>query len=251
MRLRGAIASVLVLLALAAGCGDDGGSTETTTTSTGTATEVIEPVGPVYARSPGARDALEAFIQAAGRRDCPAMFDLLTTASQRRWGPTEQDFCRATGRSLVNAVGEFVRLGKYEPVMDAMVSDMWSTAAIAGYIQRGDDRRYGGYALPARIEDGEWKLEVGGTVTFTPLTPDPDLKARSKPSISADLAAAEPMLGSAVWVDGESVRRELSPDEAFLSSQIETPLASGRHSAVVFGETESSADALIWVFQVR
>jgi hypothetical protein len=251
VRLRGPITAVLVLLALAAGCGNDGGSTGTTTTTTGTVPEVIEPAGPVYARSPGARDALEAFIQAAGRRDCPAMFDLLTTASQLRWGPTQQGFCRATGRSLMNAVGEFVRLGKYEPVLDAKVSDVWSTAAIAGYIQRGEDRRYGGYALPARIEDGEWKLEVGGTVTFTPLTPDPDLKANSKPNISAEVAAAEPMLGSAVWVEGKSVQAVLSPDEGFLSSQIETPLAPGRHSAVVFGETESSAGALIWVFQVQ
>jgi hypothetical protein len=179
------------------------------------------------------------------------MFDLLTTASQRRWGPTEQDFCRDQGRRLGNALGEFVRLGKYEHVLDAKFSDVWSTAAIAGYIERVDDRQYGGYALPSRIEDGEWKLELGGTVTFSPLTPDPALKAGSKPNISADLAAAEPMLGTAVWVDGKSVKGDLSPDEAFLSSQIETALAAGRHSIVVFGETESSAGALAWVFQVR
>jgi hypothetical protein len=242
MRFRGSLAALVVLCALGAGCGDDV-PTETTTV-TDPATQVIQPVGPTYQPAPGARAALEEFVQAAGRRDCPAMFDLLTTAAQSRWGPTEQDFCRDTGRRLGNVLGEFVRLGKYEHVVSARISEVWAAPAIAGYIDHGDEREYGGYALPARIEDGDWKLELGGTVTFSPLTPDPALKADSKPNVSADLAAAEPILVSAMWVDGKSVKGDLSPDEAFLSSQIETDLASGRHSVVVFGETESSAGAV-------
>ena len=248
MSARGAITLVFSLLALA-GCGGDGGSPPTETIATTPA--VIEPTGPVYEPAPGARKALEEFVQAAGRRDCKAMFDLLTIRSKARWGPTEQDFCRDAGRRIGNAVGEFVRLGKYEHVLDAQVSAGWAAAAIAGYIDHGKDRRYGGYALPARIEGGEWKLEPEGTVTFNPLTPDPDLTANSKPNVSAEVAAAEPVLADALWVDGQSVKADLSPDESFLSSQIATSLSPGRHSIVTFGETESSAGALAWVFQVK
>lgn len=228
---------------VAAGCAGDGSSSaETTTVSTA-------PV-PKTREEPAAGRALDQLVKAAGRRDFRTMFSLLSRRARTRFGPTEQAFARGSGKELATALGLFPRTGSYDVVLSVRATDLWAVAAISGFAVNQGDKQYGAYAVPLTRENGRLKIELGGTVSFGPLTPDTELPSGPTPDVSTEISASEPILESRIWVDGSGLAPTLSPDELLLSAEVTNPLPSGRHTVVTFAATQSSAGANAFVFTV-
>jgi hypothetical protein len=243
------IALALALLALVvAGCSDDGGGG-----SAGTVATSAEPP-PKELDFPDDDEAaavLDDFVNAAGKRDYAAMFDLVTSRSRMRYGETPAAFQKNAGRQLAIVLGSLARSGgTYEPVMAKQLSDTWSIAAIKGSVTAKNRTEYGAYAVPLQREDGKLRIELAGSVTFNPVTPEPELKSDGKPSIATELTAGEPIIRSFVWVDDRPYRATLAPDEVLLTADVQAALPKGRHAVVTYAETQSSAGANAYSFEV-
>jgi hypothetical protein len=238
-----ALTAALVALALA-GCG--GGSTATTAT-TG-ATTAVAPQPKLHAE-PGAGRALHDFVEAAARNDLAGMYALMTRRAQVLYGPTEAAFAKGVGRQLATILGAFRRHGVYQVAFAARVTPDWTLVAVSGYVLSKQKRSYGAYAVPARREGGRWKLEFGGTVSFNPLSPDEQLKTDSTPQVATELTASEPILEKGIWIDRTEIAADLSPDGLLLTGEVTTPIKSGRHVAITFAATESSAGANAFAFE--
>jgi hypothetical protein len=236
-----AMAAVAAAL-LAAGCGDDGSSAPETTPT--------QPA-PKTRPEPAAGKVLERFVEAAGAGNTDAMFAELSTRARSRFGPTASAFGKGTGKELATALGLFKRTGEYELALSVRATSLWAVAAITGFAVHEDEKQYGAYAVPLLKQGGAWKIELGGTVTFGPLTPDTQLPSESTPDISTEITASEPILESRIWVDGEGIAPNVSPDELLLSGEVTSPLPSGRHTVVTFASTQSSAGANAFVFTVK
>ena len=246
-------AVTLTLLALAvaaalaaAGCsGGDGDASPGTSGAT-------ETTSPPEDRpdDPEARDALERFVRAAGERDLAGMWALLDARSQARYGPTEQRFAAGPGRDLSVVLGSFARAGgEYEHVLAKRVTDDWSVAAVAGHVTLEGDRQYGAYAVVVGREGEERRISLAGTVTFNPVTPEPELVSGPTPSIATEVSASEPVLDTLVWVDDTPVPAELAPDAILLTGEVTAPLEPGRHTVVTYADTQSGAGANAYSFE--
>ena len=244
---------VLRLLALPlalvlAGCSGDGGGGSTE----GTATTVQEiPAELDFPDDDKAAEVLDAFVQAAGRKDYEAMFELLSPRTQAKYGPTPAAFARKAGNDLAVVLGAMARQnGGYERVMAKRLSDIWSIAAIKGEVTARNETVHGAYAVPLRNENGELRIELAGTATFNPVTPEPELKSEGTPDIATEVSASEPVLRGLLWVDDTPYPTALDPDEILLTAEVPTKLPNGRHIVVSFVDTESSAGANAYSFQV-
>lgn len=233
----------LALLALVVGgCGSSGGDATSATPA---------PRGPTIPAEPEAGTVLEEFVRAAGRQDAPAMWKLLSPVSQAQYGPTDGQFVVGAGKEFGATMGEFERSGAWKLVVAARPSKDWAVAAITGYVVTKGKRSYGAYAAPLRRIAGKWYLEPTGTVKLTPATPDPDLLSNdSTPSIGSELAANEPILDAVIWVDDTTLVPTLAADELFISGDVVTPLEKGWHTVVTFADTQSSAGANAFTFQL-
>lgn len=200
---------------------------------------------------PDAGKQLRAFVDAAVRGDSAAMYDLLSQRTRVLYGPTEPEFTAATGRDLMKALRSLASDGgQSELVLAARATEEWAVAAISGYALMAGEKQYGAYAVPLRRENGEWKIELGGTVTFNPLTPDVTVPTNPTPEIASEVTPSEPILELAAYVDSTPVEAAISPDGLLLTATVYTPLEPGRHTAVSFAATESSAGANAFTFEV-
>lgn len=224
--------AILVALVLA-GCG--GGSTaDTVTTAPG-------PPAKAYPLEPAAGELLTRFVDAAAKGDTGALFGMLTARAQAVYGPTADAFAKTVGKELTDGVGAFRREGSFEVALSVQATPEWAVAVIAGSITHEGQTAYGAYGLPARKEGGAWKLELGGSVGFSPISPDEQLTTDSTPQIAAELSANEPILEFAIWVDRTAIESQVSADSLLMNGEVTTPIPPGRHTAVTFAATESSA----------
>jgi hypothetical protein len=100
-------------------------------------------------------------------------------------------------------------------------------------------------------EDGEPKISLAGTVTFTPVTPEPELVSGPTPSVATEVSASEPVLDAVIWVDDTRIAAELAPDAILLTGEVTTPLEPGRHAVVTFADTQSGAGANAYSFESK
>jgi hypothetical protein len=239
--------ALLLSLALAGCSSDGGGSAE----GGGTTTVQEIPAELDFPDDKEAAGVLDDFVQAAGRTDYDGMFDLISERTKATYGATPAAFARVAGKDLAVVLGAMARQkGEYDPVMAKRLSDTWSIAAIKGNVTAGDETVHGAYAVPLRREKGKLKIELAGTTTFNPVTPEPELKSDGKPDIATELSSGEPVLHYYVWVDDTPYPAVLSPDEILLTSEVTQPLPKGRHVVVTFAETQSSAAANAYSFEV-
>jgi hypothetical protein len=245
------LVSVLIaLLVLAlAGCSNDGGGGASGNGTTSTVE--APPKELVFPDDKEAAKVLDDFVQAAGRRDYDTMLGLMSTNTRTRYGATPAAFRQGAGNQLAIVLGALARKGgTYEPVMAKRLSDLWSVAAIQGSVTAQNRTEYGAYAVPLRREDGKLRVELAGTASFNPVTPEPELKSDGKPSIATEVTAMEPIIRSFVWVDDQPYRAALAPDEVLLTADVTTPLPKGRHVVVTYAETQSGAGANAYSFEV-
>lgn len=242
-----ALVTVAAVLAfVVAACGDGGGE------STATGVTETAPVVDDYPADPEAAETLDRFIQAAGAGDTAAMWNLLDSRSQQRFGPTEQLWSDGSGGDLAVVLGSFANEGGgYESVLSRRISDLWSVAAVQGFVPAGEDTEWGAYAAVVGHESGERKISLAGTATFNPVVPEPELKSDATPDVATEVEAAEPILTAALWVDETLLATDVSPDELFLTSRVTTPLEPKRHTIVSYADTQSGAGANAWTFVSR
>lgn len=237
----------VALLPLAAACGG-GSSGATSQPSTAAATDQV--TRPTAAPDTGA--ALRRFVEAAGAGDAATVWSLLSTVSQERLGPTQEDFARRYTESFRTGVGTFAGTA-YETVLAVEMPSGWGVAAIAGDRVRQGQDEYGTYAAALRFEDGAWKLELGDEVVLRSVSPAEDPTADRRPPIGVRIQAPAQVEEVGIWLDGQPLRGKASgtsPHDVTITGLPPGDLAPGQHVIVVFGRAGELAAAGSTPFRV-
>jgi hypothetical protein len=120
----------------------------------------------------------------------------------------------------------------------------WAVASIRG----GGEA----YAAAFRLVNGRWRADLSRRVKVRVLGPDPGSKADPTPQVAAEIAAADPLAESGLWVDGEAldVKGGGSATKGTIYGAPAAPLDPGTHVAVAYGRTARNGTAVAWTFTV-
>jgi hypothetical protein len=222
------LAFVLVLLPLAAACGGSDKSSTPSTSTTATA-------------DPG-KAAIVALFQAASKDDRKALWNLLSTQSQKRLGgydTFEKQGAEIMERALVPFANKDL-----SPFVSQSLSQQFGVVAI----------RSGAKALafPLRNENGQWKIETPGPLVFQILGPQPGSTGQVT-QVAFEVHSPGVVDDAVVWVDGRLVRPTLAPAKgrATVFASLSKPLAPGTHIAVGYAEEGNEASAQAWAFTAK
>jgi hypothetical protein len=219
------LAPLLLVLPLAAACG--GGGKEAAPATTGAA-----------APDPG-KAALVALVRAAVRDDRKALWNLLSTESQKRLGG--YDMFKAEGAdALERALAPFART-EPTPFVSQSISAPFGIVAV-----RSGEKAL---AFPLRQEDGTWKVLAPGPLTFKVLAPAPGSKSAVS-QIAVEVRSPGEVDDAVVWVDGRLIPPTLAPTQgrATVFASLARALAPGTHAAVVYAVDGNDASAEAWTF---
>jgi hypothetical protein len=217
---------VLTLVLSAAGCGSDG-EKETTTSATTPA-------------DPG-REVMGALVDAAARKDADAMWALLSKPSQRREGPTVDDFENGKARELERTLAPFAG-GKLPVEVSENIGGGFGLVALS----RGPNA----YAVPFRKENGTWRVELPGPLRIEVLGPPPGSRGKFVNQIGVATHGPGGAGVGLLYVDGVTLdsRSYSGPKGATIFANFATKLAPGRHTAVAYASTGKNAAAKAWTF---
>ena len=112
----------------------------------------------------------------------------------------------------------------------------------------------GAKAVALRRVGQVWKPDRSGGVKIDILGPKPDSTAAPVSQIAVELSAKTDLADSAIWIDGAEVLTKgggLAPTRGTIYGSAATPLAKGKHQAVAYGRTATTASAVAWSFSVR
>ena len=247
------VALLIVALALA-GCAEDGGEeraatesqTRTEAATTETAPTTTEPE-PFPTTTPGR--VLTRFVRAARAENVGAMWELLSIPSQRRLGPTLEAFRAAGGRRLAQELGRFLP-GRSRVFLEEPITGTFAVAAYGGRTELGERRPFASYAVALRLEEGGWRIELGGPVELRPLGPDPGETQSGPFQLAAGAKANAPIMEGGLWLDGRAVpgRTAGQPNDVTMFSDARGRVPAGPHAVVAFAATFADASALAWNF---
>lgn len=243
---------MLVVALAAVGCGDDDDSrmaTHATTTEapTETAPTTTAPE-PFPATTPGR--VLTRFVRAAGADDLEAMWELLSVPSQRRLGASLEIFRTGAGRNLATELGRFVR-GRSRVFLEEPITGTFAVAAFGGRTAVGNRRPFASYAVALRLEDGGWRVELGGPVEIRPLGPDPGETQSGPFQLAAGVKANAPIVEGGLWLDGQALPGRTAgnrPSEVTMFTDSQGRIPAGPHAVIAFAATFADASALAWNF---
>jgi hypothetical protein len=225
---------------LLAGCGGGGGK-ETTT-----AVIAPPPTTATTSGDPG-KDAIQAFVAAAHAGRVDAMWDMLSTASKRRLGPTLARFRARGAKRLAEDIGSF---GRYEVIVSERIMPEFGVVAIDGSRVVEGRRVRDVYAAALRLEGAKWKLELGGPVRVRAVGPDPGAHEDVVAQIAAAVSGKGGTGSAVVYVDGLTENPKVfgTASNSTLVVNFEPALDPGRHTVVVFGDVGRDASATGWWF---
>jgi len=251
-------ACLLLVVLLATACSGGGGSesaVESTTAEPPATTEAAptttepEPFPDV---KPG--QVLARFVRAARARNTRGLWQLLSAPSQRRLGPTFEGFAARAAPGLARQVGVFVP-GRSRVFLDEPITSTFAVAAYGGRTTIGEGNPFGSYAAALRLEDGGWRIELGGPVQLSPLGPDPGSSKRGTFQLAAGVEANAAVAEAGIWLDGRSVpgRTAGAGDarQVTLFGDSTGRIPRGPHAVVAFASTFADATALAWMFTYR
>jgi hypothetical protein len=214
---RGLLLASIAIILVGAGCG---GSTSSSPPSH-ERPEQLDPGG-----------TLVAFLDAASARDETATRSLLTSASQ-----SSLDLPRLSA-AAAQVVGGRV-------VISQLVDGPWAIAAVA----KGTHA----YAAPLRRVNGQWRVDLGRTISLRPILPYPGrLSPTADPQIAAEARAGNDVR-LALWLDGADFAVEAGgPRPGFITAfgRVGSDLSPGRHVVVAFARSGRRAAATAWTFRV-
>jgi len=221
--MRRAVALVVLVPLVAAACG--GGGKKTTTTSAAPA-------------DPG-RAAVVALLHAAVHRDTKALWNLLSTESQKRLGPYAT-FAAQGAAAVEKSLVPFERK-TLSPFISQSMSQQFGIVAV----------RSGARALafPLRRENGAWRIETPGPVTISISGPQPGSTGLVA-QIGIEIHAPTSPDDGVLWVDGSAVQSQsyAAAKSATVFANLSQALTPGAHIAVAYAEAGNNASAVAWTF---
>ena len=202
------------------------------------------------AAAPAAGRVLLRFVRAARDGDGVAMWSLLSGATRGTYGRDRGAFVGAAARDLHTLLRG---LRRERLVLARSVGRRWAVAAVAGVRTVDDEKDDFSYGVALAREGGGWRIELGGAV-ISGLEPEPAQDVDPRAEVAADVSVAEPLRAFRLWVDGAPLRPKLEDAGPFRASFVvrpPAPLAPGRHDAVAFAATDTTAVAVAWPFSVE
>ena len=195
---------------------------------------------PVASQEPGPGEVVLRFVKAARAGDGARMAPLLSASTYETLG-------RGALRDIADDFGDFAGA---RIVLSRRLDDGWAVGAVAGRSEEDGDPA--AYAAALRLEDGAWRLELGGVV-FGRLRPVPLDEADAQPELRAEAQAGGEIDDLLVWVDGRPVRGFTRHwrFSAEIRGRLGERLAPGEHLVVVLATTAETAGALAWPFEVE
>jgi len=112
----------------------------------------------------------------------------------------------------------------------------------------------GAKAVALRHVGSAWKPDRSGGVKIDILGPKPGSTVAPVTQVAAELSAKTDLADSAIWIDGAEVLTKgggLTPTRGTIYGAATAPLAKGKHQAIAYGRTASTATAVAWSFSVR
>jgi hypothetical protein len=224
MRRAALVLFVLPLVAVA--CGGGGGSTTTASTTAAPPDPGTIVVGKL--------------LTAARAGDGKTIWNLLSKPSQKRLGPTYEDFASGPAAIMERALKPF-ESEKLAPMISQSVSQQFGLVAVRNGTKA--------LAFPLRLEGTTWKVETPGPITFDILGPQPG--SRSAVAQVAVEVKSPGVIGDAIlFVDGKPLPVNLTPNQgdATVFANLSRALAPGVHIAVAFAIEGNLAGAEAWSF---
>jgi hypothetical protein len=214
---------ILVALLALAGCGGDD-----------------EPAAPTPAADPGA-EVMAALVAAAADDDADTAWELLSTPSQRRVGPTVEEFERNEFPELKRTLAPFAG-GSLPVEVSEKIDDEFGVVALS----RGEDA----YATPLRLEGNVWRVERGSPVRIEILGPPPGSRGKFAQQVGVEKHGAGGAGIAVLYLDGVTLDAKTSSDadSATIFANFESELKPGRHTAVAFTSAAGEAAARAWTF---
>jgi hypothetical protein len=214
---------ILVALLALAGCGGDD-----------------EQAAPTPAADPG-RDVMAALVAAAAGDDAESAWELLSTPSQRRVGPTLEEFERDEFPELERALAPFAG-GSLPIEVSEKIDDEFGVVALS----RGEDA----YATPLRLEGNVWRVELESPVRIDILGPPPGSRGKFAQQVGVEKRGAGGAGIAVLYLDGVTLDAQTfsDADSATIFANFESDLEPRRHTAVAFTSAAGEAAARAWTF---
>lgn len=221
---RVALVLTAVLALLAAGCGSD-----------------EQQAAPAPAPEDPGREVMQAFVAAAADGDAETAWELLSRPSQRRAGPTLEEFEANTFPELRRTLAPFAT-GKLPVEVSERIDDQFGLVALS----RGPDA----YATPLRLEGDVWRVELPGPARLEVLGPPPGSRGKFAQQIGVEKHGPGGAGVAVLYLDGVTLdpRTSSGPEGATIFANFTNPLVPGLHTAVAFTSAGGKAAARAWTF---
>jgi hypothetical protein len=223
--MRRAALVVFLLPLLAVACGGGGRKTTTSTTAA--------PPDPGKA-------VVGQLLTAAGADNRKAIWNLLSTPSQRRLGPSYARFAAGPAVIMERALKPF-ESEKLAPLISLSISQQFGLVAVRNGTKA--------LAFPLRREGSTWKVETPGPITFSILGPQPG-SSSAVAQVAVEVKSPGVLGDAVLFVDGKPVPVNLTPNQgnATAFANLSKALPSGAHIAVAFAIEGNQAGAEAWSF---
>lgn len=229
-RVRGVVPMVMLAVAAAvAGCGGDGEPSATTPP-----TETVAP-------DPG-REVVGTLVAAADEGDTKTMWELLSAGSQRRYGPTLEEFEEGLAPTLRESLAPFA--GGELPVE---VSENIGGGVGLVALSRGDDA----WATALRREGPQWRVDLPGRLRISVSGPPPGSRGKFVNQIGIEVTGRAGAGTALLYLDGVTLDAEVypGPTSATVFANFASGIEPGLHTAVAFATSGDEAAATAWTFR--
>jgi hypothetical protein len=195
---------------------------------------------PTPAADPG-QEVMTALVAAAADNDAETAWELLSEPSQRREGPTFEEFEQSTFPELRRTLAPFAN-GPLPVKVSENVDGEFGLVALS----RGSSA----YAVPLRREGEVWRVELPGPVRIEILGPPPGSRGKFVNQIGVEKHGAGGAGIALLYLDGVTLDPQTAADadSATIYANFENPLEPGLHTAVAFTSAGGQAAARAWTF---
>ncbi len=184
---------------------------------------------------------MQALVAAAADNDAEAAWSLLSEPSQRRAGPTLEEFEQNAFPELRRTLAPFA-----EAPLPVEVSENIDGQFGLVALSRGGSA----YAVPMRLEGDVWRVELPGPVQIDVLGPPPGSRGKFADQIGVEKHGPGGAGVAVLYLDGVTLDTKTAsdPDSATIYANFANRLEPGLHTAVAFTSAGGEAAAHAWTF---